>query len=47
MLKSTGTVFSLSTFILSTSAFKLAKSDFDANLDVSAYVAFFRSVFVA
>ena len=32
---------------LSTSAFKPAKSDFDAKLDVSAPVAFFKSVFIA
>ena len=47
LLKSTGTVFNLSTSILSTSAFKLAKSDFAANLEVSTPVAFFKSAFVA
>ena len=39
--KSKGTVFNLSISILSTSAFKLAKSDFAAKLDVSTPVAFF------
>ena len=33
--------------VLCTSALKLAKSDFAANLDVSALAAFFKSVFVA
>ena len=47
LLKSTGTVFSLSTSILSILAFRLAKSDFAANLEVSISVAFFISVFVA
>ena len=47
LLKSTGTVFNLSASILSTSAFKPAKSDFDAKLDVSAPIAFFKSVFIA
>ena len=42
LLKSTGTVFHLSTSILSISAFKLAKSDFAANVDVSTPVAFFK-----
>ena len=39
--KSKGTVFNLSISILSTSAFKLAKSDFAVKLDVSTPVAFF------
>ena len=39
LLKSTGTVFNLSTSILSISAFRLAKSDFDAKLDLSTPVA--------
>ena len=47
LFKSTGTVFNLSTSILSSSAFKLAKFDFSANLDVSIPVAFLKSVFVA
>ena len=38
LLKSTGTVFNLSTSILSTFVFKLSKSDFTANLDVSTPV---------
>ena len=46
-IKSTGAVFNLLTSILSTSAFKRAKSDFDANLDVSTPVAFFNFPFVA
>ena len=36
----------MSTFILSTSAFRLAKSDFAAKLDVSIPIAFFNSAFV-
>ena len=44
LLKSTGTVFNLVTSILSTSAFKLAKSDFASNLDVITPVSFFKSV---
>ena len=43
LLKSIGTVFNLSTSISSTSAFRIAKSDFDANLEVSAPAAFFSS----
>ena len=39
LLKSGGTVFSLSMSILSTSAFKLSKSDFAAELDVSTSIA--------
>ena len=35
------TVFSLAISILSTSAFKLAKSDFAAKLDVSTFGVFF------
>ena len=46
LLKATGTVFNLSTSILSTFPLKLAKSDFAANLDVSTPVAFFESVFL-
>ena len=40
LLKSAGRVFNLSMSILSTSAFKLAKWDFAARLDVSTPVAF-------
>ena len=40
LLKSTGTVFNLSTSILSISVFKPVKSDFAANLDVSTPVSF-------
>ena len=47
LLKSTGTVYNLRTSIRSSSDFKLAKSDFAANLDVSIPVTFFNSVFVA
>ena len=47
LLKSIGKGFKLSISIFSTSAFKLAKSDFAANLEVSIPVAFFKSVFVA
>ena len=39
-LKSTETVLNLSTSTLSILAFRLAKSDFVANLDVSSPVAF-------
>ena len=46
-IKSTGTVFYLSTSILFISVFRLAKSDFAANLEVSTPGAFFKSVFVA
>ena len=41
--KSTGTVFDLSTSILSTSAFNLGNFHFDARLDVSNPVAFLKS----
>ena len=44
LFKSTGTVFSLSTSILSMSAFKLAKSDFAANLEVSITAAFLNQL---
>ena len=44
---SVGTFFSLSMSNLSTLDFKLAKSTFLANLDVSTPVAFFKSAFVA
>ena len=47
LLKSTGTVFNLSTSILSTSVFKLAKFDSSAKLEVSIPVASFKSAFVA
>ena len=47
LLKSIGKGFKLSISIFSTSAFKLAKSDFAANLEVSIPIAFFKSVFVA
>ena len=47
LLKSPGTLFSLSVSILSTSVFNLAKSAFAAKLDVSAPVAPFKSAFVA
>ena len=39
LLKSTETVFNLPTSILFTSAFKLTKSHFAANLDVSILVS--------
>ena len=44
LFKSTGTVFNLSTFILSISAFKLAELDFASNLDVSTPVAFLNLI---
>ena len=47
LLKSRRIVFNLSTSILSTSAFKLAKSDFAANLDMSTPAAVLKSSFVA
>ena len=47
LLKSTGTVFHLSTYILSISAFRLTKSNVTGILDVSNPVAFSKSVFVA
>ena len=43
LIKSAGTVFSLFASILCTSAFKLAKSDFNAKLDVSTPVAPIKS----
>ena len=43
LLQSTGTVFNFSTSILSISAFKIAKSNFAASLDVSTPVVFFKS----
>ena len=46
LLKSTGTVCNLSKSFLSISAFRIVKSDFAANLDVTTPVAFFKSVFV-
>ena len=47
LLKPIETVFNFSTSILSISAFKVAKFDFSANLEVSIPVAFFKSAFVA
>ena len=47
LLKSTGTGTNLSISNLSTSVFKLTKSDCAANLDASVPVAFFKSAFVA
>ena len=46
LLKSIETVFNFSTSILSISAFKVAKFDFSANLEVPIPVAFFKSAFV-
>ena len=46
LLKSAETVFSLFISILFTSAFKLAKSDFAAKLDLSALIATFKYGFV-
>ena len=46
-LKSTGTDTNLWISNLSTSALKLTKSCFAANLEVSVPVAFFKSLFVA
>ena len=45
--KSLGTVFNLSTSILSISAIKPAKFYFGADLDVSIPIAFFKSAFFA
>ena len=47
LIEPAGTVFNLSISILSTSAFKLAKSDFAAKLDVPNSVIPFKSDFVA
>ena len=47
LVKSTGARTNLSISNLLTSAFKLTKSDFAANLNVSIPVAFLKSVFVA
>ena len=47
LLKSAEIVFNLSTSILFTSVFKLTKSNFATNLEVSILVAFFKSAFVA
>ena len=44
LIKSVGTVFSLSLSILSAWAFNLAKSDFAARLDVSTAVALFNQL---
>ena len=47
LFKSKGTALSLSTSKLSTLAFKLVKSIFDARLDVLTSIASFISAFVA
>ena len=47
LLKSTGTGANLSMSNLSTSVFKLAKFVFNAKLEVSTSVMFYRPVFVA
>ena len=47
MLKLVGTFFNLSISYLSISDFKLAKSTFLANFDVSTIVAIFKSALVA
>ena len=47
LLKSVGIVFSLSISILPVSAFKLAKSDFDAKFDVSNPGTPFKSASIA
>ena len=47
LLKSAGTVFSLSISILSTSSLKLARSDFAAKLEVPTPAVSFKSAFVA
>ena len=47
LLKSTGTGANLSMSNLSTSVFRLAKFAFNAKLEVSKCVTFFRSVFAA
>ena len=47
LFKSAGVVSNLSISNLSNSKFKLAKSTFLANFDVSLLVAFFKSTFVA
>ena len=47
LLKSPGIFFNLSTFILSTSVYKLPKFDFSAKLEVSNPFASFKSAFVA
>ena len=47
LLKLVGTYFNLSISNLSTLAFKLTTSYFAANLNVSIFVAFFKSDFVA
>ena len=47
LLKSAEIVFNLSTSILFTSVFKLTKSNFATNLEVSILAAFFKSAFVA
>ena len=46
LLKSAGKVFNLSAFVLSNSAFNLAKFDSSYRLDESVPVAFFNSGFV-
>ena len=47
MLKLFGAIINLSISYLSTSAFKLTKSDFDTNLEVSIPIAFFKTAFSA
>ena len=47
LLNSLETDLNSLTSILSISAYRLAKSDFAPNLDVSTLLAFFKSVFVA
>ena len=47
LLKIISKLFNLSIFNLSISAFKLTRSDFAANLDVSVPAAIFKSDFVA
>ena len=47
LLKSTGTVFSLSVSNVSTSVFKLAKFVFDAKFEISTWAIFLISSFVA
>ena len=46
LLISTGTVFNLPTSVLATSAFKLTKSDFATNLELSIPSEFLKSAFI-
>ena len=46
LLISTGTVFNLPTSVLATSAFKLTKSDFATNLELSISSEFLKSAFI-